>query len=122
MLFNVRGGDRYDGLVSVTFKDGKLADVLPNASTDDPEWIPFIRELSEGLVGLYPDGGTDGLSGLAERFFLPSARGYFWKALSTAGIYSDRDAARHGMDRRTTVFLVAMLQSLIYIDGGVKIP
>lgn len=120
MLFNIRKQDRYDGLVSVTFKDGKLLDILSNSSTDDPEWVSFVSGLVDGMSNLYADGGTDGLSALAEEFFLPDARPYFWKALVEAGISTDRDAVSHSRDRATLISIVSMLSDLIYVgeSGG----
>lgn len=118
MLFNVSGGDRYDGLVTVTFKDGKLSDVRANASTDDMEWVTFIRGLVDSMGDLYPDSGTDGLTTLAEQFFLPDARPYFWKALSDVGMADDRMAVQRCRDKDVVVSLVSMLRYLIYIEKG----
>lgn len=116
MLFNASSGDRYDGLVTAIFEDGKLTEVRANNSTDDISWVEFIWDIVNGMSALYPDSGKDGLSGLAEQFFLPDAKRYFWKALAVAGITDDRSAVRHCKDKNTVIPLVSMLRYLICID------
>lgn len=112
-LFQPRTPDRYDGIVTVTFKNGKLDKVKPNRNTPDKELVPFVDSLIHSIAEVYPDSGSDGLDNVAEQYFVPSSIPIFLKALKTAGIRSDMDASMYGMGYEAVVSIVRILLKLV---------